>query len=268
MAGEEVDPRRRKCPSCGAFLEPGLVDQFFCEYCGSPLPDSGQDVFVSRESQDSSGVPSGEAAGPDWPREMAEQASPELEDAPRRIELRPTRPAQPPSEVPSQRGDRIYASVVAMTLVLVFLGLLGWLLFSVLGARERSSLSESQNPQVITVSAQSPWQSTDIYVPKGQVVTIRYMEGTWGVLGGARGAKQQTDAEGFEGEYRSVGLPQTSAPVGALVGRIGNGEPFLVGDEIRFRAGESGALRLMINDQSLEDNFGALRVEVRFSAAE
>jgi hypothetical protein len=217
--------------------------------------------------QDSSEVLSDEVAGPDRLGEVAEQASRELDDAPRRIELRPTRPLRPPSEMPSRGGNRIYAGVVAITLVLVFLGLLAWLLFSVLGARERSS-SESQSPRVITVSAQSPWQSTDIYVPKGQVVTIRYLEGTWGVLGGARGAKQQTDAEGFEGEYRSVGLPLTSAPVGALVGRIGTAAPFLVGDEIRFRAGESGALRLMINDQSLEDNFGALRVEVRFSAAE
>ncbi len=78
----------------------------------------------------------------------------------------------------------------------------------------------------------------------------------------------QTHAEGFEGEYRAVGLPLTRTPTGALVGRIGNGQPFLVDDEVRFRAGESGSLRLMINDQLLEGNPGALRVEVRFSAAE
>jgi hypothetical protein len=268
MAREEADPRRLQCPSCGAFLQPGLADQFFCEYCGSPLPDSGQDVFVSQEGQGSSEVASGEATEADRLGEMAEQSSAELDDAPKRIELRPTRPPQPPSEMPSRSGNRIYAGVVAMILALVLLGLLGWLLFSVLGAREPRGSSQSQNPLLVTVLAQSPWQSTDIYVPKGQVVTIRYTEGTWGVLGGARGTSKQTDGEGFEGEYRSVGLPLISAPVGALVGRIGNGDPFLVGDEIRLRAGESGVLRLMINDQSLEDNFGALRVEVRFSADE
>jgi hypothetical protein len=268
MAREEADPPKLQCPSCGAFLQPGLADQFFCEYCGSPLPDLGQDVFVSQEGQGSSEVPSGEATEADRLGEMAEQSSAELDDAPKRIELRPTRPPQPPSEMPSRDGNRTYAGVVAMILALVFLGLVGLLLFSMAGVREGSDSSQSQNPLVATVLAQSPWQSTDIYVSKGQVVTIRYMGGTWGVLGGARGANKQTDAEGFEGEYRSVGLLLTSAPVGALVGRIGNGEPFLVGDEIRFRAGESGVLRLMINDQSLEDNFGALRVEVRFSADE
>jgi hypothetical protein len=268
MAREGEDPRRLNCPSCGALLQPELEDQFFCEYCGSPLPDLGQGEYVSRESEDSGEVPTGEAAMPDWLAEMAEPASPELDDAPRRIELRPTRPPSPPTEAPSRRGNRIYAIVAAMVLALVFFCLLGWLLFSVLGTRESNYSSPSQGSRVITVSAQSPWQSTDVYARKGQVVSIRYMEGTWGVLGGARGAEKQTDAEGFEGEYRSVGLPLTSAPVGALVGRIGNGEPFLVGDEIRFRAGDSGALRLMINDQSLEDNFGALRVEVQVSSAE
>jgi hypothetical protein len=117
------------------------------------------------------------------------------------------------------------------------------------------------------VSTRSPWQSTDLYVPKGPVVAIRYMEGTSRVLGEARGAKMQIHAEGFVGECRAVGLPLTRAPVGVLVGRIGNGQPFLVDDEVRFRAGESGSLRLMINDQLLEDNPGALRVEVRISAA-
>ena len=214
MAREEVDPRRLQCPSCGAFLQPGLGDQFFCEYCGSPLPDPGQDVFVSQEGEGASEVLSGEAAELDPLGEVAEQASPDLDDAPRRIELRPTRPTRPPSEVPSRGGNRTYAVIVAMILVLVFLGLLGCLLVSMVRARERSDSSQIQNPQVMTVSARSPWQSTNIYIPEGQVATIRYMEGTWGVLDGARSTRKQTDAEGFEGEYRSVGLPLTRARVG------------------------------------------------------
>ena len=268
VAREEEDRRRLACPSCGALLQPELEDQFFCEYCGSPLPDLGRGEYVSRESRDSGAVPSGEAAMPDWLAAMGELAGPEHDDAAKRIELRPSSPAAPPIEAPNRRGSGAYAIVVAMILALVFVCLLGWILFSVLGSRQRNYSPPSQQDGVISVSAQNPWQSTDIYARKGQVVSIRYMEGTWGVLGGARGAEKQTGAEGFEGEYRSVGLPLTNAPVGALVGRVGDGEPFLVGDEIRFRAGDSGALRLMINDQSLEDNFGALRVEVRVSSTE
>ncbi len=268
MAKEDEEPRRLHCPSCGALLQPELEDQFFCEYCGSPLPDLGQDGYVLYESHDSGAAPPGETGVADWLAEMAESAGPELDDGPKRIELRPTSRPAPPIEAPSRRGTRIYAIAVAMSLVLVFLGLLGWLLFSVLGSREPNDSSPSRQIEVIAVSAESPWQSTDVLVRKGQVVSIRYIDGTWGVLGGARGAEKQTDAEGFEGEYRSVGVPLTNAPVGALVGRIGDGEPFLVGDEIRIRAGDGGALRLMINDQSLEDNFGALRVEIRVSAAE
>ena len=118
------------------------------------------------------------------------------------------------------------------------------------------------------VSAQEPWQYTGVRVQSGQVVSISYLGGTWGVWGGARGAEHQADALGYEGEFRAVGLPVTSAPVGALLGRIGDGPAFLVGRELRFRSGETGALHLMINDHALDDNIGYLQVEVQVSSAE
>jgi hypothetical protein len=48
----------------------------------------------------------------------------------------------------------------------------------------------------------------------------------------------------------------------ALIGRIEENQPFLVGMEYRHRVGESGRLYLGINDVDLYDNSGALEVEI------
>jgi hypothetical protein len=50
---------------------------------------------------------------------------------------------------------------------------------------------------------------------------------------------------------------------GALIGRIGNGAPFYVGEgNTSFRAGNSGRLFLGVNDDYLRDNSGSFRVRV------
>jgi hypothetical protein len=49
---------------------------------------------------------------------------------------------------------------------------------------------------------------------------------------------------------------------GALIGRIGNGRPFAIGDQTSIQAPESGQLFLGINDDTLNDNQGEFRVEV------
>ncbi len=49
----------------------------------------------------------------------------------------------------------------------------------------------------------------------------------------------------------------------ALIGRIGAGEPFLVGDDYSSVAGEEGQLWLGINDRRLEDNSGQIVVSVQ-----
>ena len=48
----------------------------------------------------------------------------------------------------------------------------------------------------------------------------------------------------------------------ALIGKIGDNEPFFVGDQYFHRVGESGELFLGINDVDLYDNSGSLRVRV------
>jgi hypothetical protein len=50
--------------------------------------------------------------------------------------------------------------------------------------------------------------------------------------------------------------------VGALLGRIGSGAPFRVGRYAQFVSTQSGVLSLRINDSTLDDNAGRLRIEI------
>jgi hypothetical protein len=260
------------CLSCGAQLEPDVGDQFFCEYCGSPLSGDVPAWSESRESAlppathrvpgslprtpGSSGWKEEAEELPDWMREVA----------PARVELRPATPPLPEAEKPRRHGGRAWSVLIVFGLILSLLCLLVWMICSYWSSRAASPSLLSPRSKLFVVSSQESWQGTEVYVREGQVVSITYLDGAWGVWGGARGAAKQVDAAGFEGDYRAVGLPLTSAPVGALLGRLGEGEPFLVGRKVQFVSGESGALRLMINDRSLEDNSGAMRVQVRVSS--
>jgi hypothetical protein len=52
-------------------------------------------------------------------------------------------------------------------------------------------------------------------------------------------------------------------PAGALLARIGNGAPFVIGDGTNInRTTNSGRLYLGVNDDHLPDNSGAFRVTV------
>jgi hypothetical protein len=51
----------------------------------------------------------------------------------------------------------------------------------------------------------------------------------------------------------------------ALIGRIDDHEPFLVGERYRHSIGESGVLYLGINHVDIYDNSGHLRVKVEVS---
>ena len=108
--------------------------------------------------------------------------------------------------------------------------------------------------------------ATDIEVQHDDIVSIDYLDGAWTVRGGPVGQGNQVGPNGYPGEYLSVGVPLPSAPVGALVGRIGDGRPFQVGYGARFRAGEEGVLKFMINDVGLEDNTGALKLKVEVTS--
>jgi hypothetical protein len=59
------------------------------------------------------------------------------------------------------------------------------------------------------------------------------------------------------------GAPIPTIPAGALIGRVGNGQPFSIGDTTQpFRMPADGRLFLGINDDHVPDNSGNLVVKV------
>jgi hypothetical protein len=117
------------------------------------------------------------------------------------------------------------------------------------GMRERS----------VSVPAREQWNDTGIDVRRGQEVYFSASgKPRWG-------RDRQDGPAGERGSPRNPNRPIPDRPGGALIGRIGNGDPFLVGDDrgpIRVR--DSGRLFLGINDDHLPDNSGEFRVTVYY----
>ncbi len=54
-----------------------------------------------------------------------------------------------------------------------------------------------------------------------------------------------------------------NVPTGTLIGRIANGQPFVIGTQTRVTAPAAGQLFLGINDSHFGDNQGAFQVEIQ-----
>lgn len=134
-------------------------------------------------------------------------------------------------------------------------------------------MSEAGNRQrSFSVQANQTWQSTGVSVPAGVIVTISYQSGAWT-------ADPQTNGGAL---YEANGCPnvivpanETSYPItgvrmGALVGRLDGGTPFLIGDRLyTILSGSGGTLELCINDDltgqygaGLTDNSGSVTVDI------
>ena len=110
-----------------------------------------------------------------------------------------------------------------------------------------------------TVQAATQWNDTGIDVRSGMSV---YFDAT----GRVRWGKDRQDGpDGEGGNHHNANRPIPGRPGGALVGRIGNGDAFFIGNDkgpIRMR--ESGRLSLGVNDDFLEDNSGSWRVTIYY----
>jgi hypothetical protein len=117
------------------------------------------------------------------------------------------------------------------------------------GLRERTT----------SVDAASQWSDTGIDVRSGTSV---YFEASGKVQWGP---DRKDGPAGEGGNHHNPGRPMPNRSGGALIGRVGGSEPFLIGDErgpIRMR--ESGRLSLGVNDDFLEDNRGSFRVTIYY----
>jgi hypothetical protein len=125
-----------------------------------------------------------------------------------------------------------------------------------------------QNPATVTgssreiiVRANQAWNETGITVRRGETVRI---ESSGEVQLGLNADDKANPAGSVTGR-NAPNAPVRNARAGALIGRVGNGAPFLIGDRSSVQMPASGRLFLGVNDDGMQDNSGEFRVVVTAS---
>lgn len=116
----------------------------------------------------------------------------------------------------------------------------------------------TEEPLRIRVYADEAWTDTSLDLRVGDRFSIEAISGEWSPWPG-----ETYDALGSGGDPRCDCNVILGVSHAALIGRIGDGAPFLVGEEYAGAAGESGRLYLGMNDTRLEDNSGSIRVRIQ-----
>lgn len=109
----------------------------------------------------------------------------------------------------------------------------------------------------LSVPANRAWTSTGIFVRQGDLV--RFNASGQVQLSGGR--DDVATLAGSTSGRTAPGSP-VNALAGALIGRVGNGAPFGIGNQTEVRMPDAGELWLGVNDNDVNDNRGEFRVEV------
>jgi hypothetical protein len=115
-----------------------------------------------------------------------------------------------------------------------------------LGRRQTTTFNIPGNQQ---------WTETDVVVQQGDTLELRVTGDVAyapNVRVSAAGARRRTPG--------GPDVPLPNAAAGALIGRIDDGAPFMIGRDTSVRMPASGTLFLGINDDNTSDNSGAFRV--------
>jgi hypothetical protein len=125
-------------------------------------------------------------------------------------------------------------------------------------AAAAAALPAGQQAGSVTVAGNQPWTPTNITVRRGQQIRVNAS----GSVNTSAAANSGPDGNP-SASVASSRYPVANAPVGALIGRIGNGRPFVIGappDPISMTA--NGQLFLGINDDNFGDNGGNYSVTI------
>jgi hypothetical protein len=110
----------------------------------------------------------------------------------------------------------------------------------------------------VRVPGTAGWVNTGLNVSQGQTLLFN-------TTGEVRLSPASDDVAGAAGSKKgryAANAPIPSALAGALVGRIGNGAPFAIGNQTSIAAPGTGMLWLAVNDDGLGDNAGEFGVDV------
>jgi small nuclear ribonucleoprotein (snRNP)-like protein len=114
------------------------------------------------------------------------------------------------------------------------------------------------NSATVRVPANQQWVPTGFNVRRGE--TIRFNAS--GEVMWSPDAADRATPRGAPTGRKSDRPPVAAAPGGALIGRVGNGRPFLIGSQGSVRMPENGQLFLGINDDIVNDNTGDFDVSI------
>lgn len=110
----------------------------------------------------------------------------------------------------------------------------------------------------IAVAGNQAWTPTGLTVRRGEVITFN----TTGEVRLSADAADVAGPAGARSQRKAAGAPLAGNLAGALIGRVGNGEPFPIGDQTSVTMPAAGQLFLGINDDDVNDNQGGFRVKV------
>jgi hypothetical protein len=116
-------------------------------------------------------------------------------------------------------------------------------------------------PGSITVPANQQWVTTGLTVRRGETLNFR----TTGEVQLSNDPNDRARPAGAMSQRRAAGAPLPNDFAGALIARIGNGQPFAIGDQTSVQMPASGPLYLGINDDVLNDNQGQFNVVINRS---
>ncbi|MCC7044374.1 MAG: hypothetical protein IT183_10955 [Acidobacteria bacterium] len=116
-----------------------------------------------------------------------------------------------------------------------------------------------ETPRRVTVGARYPWIDTTIDLGAGDSLSITAA----GRIMFSPSDGDVAEPGGAPGRRATSAAPMPDVEIGTLLGRIGDGEPFVVGAYLDSRrAPRGGRLYLMVNDDILRDNSGEFQVSV------
>jgi hypothetical protein len=117
--------------------------------------------------------------------------------------------------------------------------------------------------RTISVPATQQWTSAGFNVRQGQTLYLQ----TSGQIQFSPDSNDRAESAGNPSK-RVPGAPLPNAFAGALIGRVGNGQPFAVGNLTELRAPANGQLFLGINDDNVSDNAGQFQVSISTSSSQ
>lgn len=114
----------------------------------------------------------------------------------------------------------------------------------------------SDVPGAIRVPANGGWVNTGMRVRRGDIVTFN-------TSGQVQLSENSGDRASAAGTSRTApGAPLPNVAAGGLIGRVGNGQPFGIGDQASVPMPGDGALYLAVNDDERSDNAGQFIVQL------